>query len=303
MLMGLLLGAAMAIWVDRKDKRVRSAVDATVAGIPVLATMASRDRGMSRPRGVVSADGAEVREFIERLRTVTLASAAPPSAIAIAAIEAEVAAYPVAAELSAALAKAGYRVSLVVTDPSAALPMGPDHQDGTGLADALNTLTSVRDYLRQMDDVCVLPAGRGLREQSSKLSSRRFREIITELRADFDYVVLLAPPAANAAGTGVAVMADSVILVGVEGQTSREEVDVVLRCFRQVNIDVIGLAMVARGFTGRSSNFGAGSDVGMRTSSASVAPVPAEDAEPQPVTRGLEADPAMGTERERRRER
>lgn len=248
-LLGLLLAATLAIWLERGDTRLR-ATDTAVAAVPVVATMGS-PRGRSSASSSGSDGGDSAQQFIERLRTVTLVAVPSPGVVAVAAVGTETVASPVAAELAQAIARAGYRVSLVVTDPSRSNHASGLDQADTGLAAALGTRASVHDYVIEVNGVHVLPAGRELDEQKPKLSSPRFLELLAELRSESDYVVLSAPPAGTAAGAAVAVAADSLILVGTDRTTSREDVEATLISVAQVDVRVIGIALVARGFAWR----------------------------------------------------
>ena len=249
-LLGLLLGAALAIWLERRDTRVRG-TDRAVAGVPVITAMTARRRRFLPAGRRARVDSA--RQFVERLRTVTLVAAPPPNMVAISAVRSERSAAPVAVELAVALADAGYRVSLVNASDSDRFPIDLDDQADAGLAAALRTQASVHDYLVDVDGVRVLPAGRGLSAATPLLSSPRFGELLDELRADSDYVMLAAPPATTAVGTAVAVAASSLILVGTDRATTREEVEAARVGVDRLNVRVLGIALVARGVATRTA--------------------------------------------------
>lgn len=271
-LVGLLLGAALAILLERRDTRVRS-TDRAVAGVPVLNAMPARRRLSASGRQAAGASG---RQLVERLRTVTLVSAPPRAMVAVGAVRPETAASPVAADLAAALAEAGYRVSLVLADPSESFGSDLDDRARGGLGAALGTHGSVHDHLVEADGVRVLPAGRGLADATPLLSSPRFRELLAELGTESDYVVLAAAPATTPAGAAAAVAASSLILVGTERETSREEVDAARVSVEQVNVRVLGIALVARGDVDRNGT--------LRPTASHAAPDHAHPSTSRPVS-------------------
>ncbi len=286
-LLGLLLGAGVAIWRERRDTRVRLSHRA-VAGVPVLTAMAAGGGFRSRRR---RAEAASAAQLIERLRTFTLVAAPAPDVVALGAVRPGTHVVPVAVDLAASLAEAGYRVSLVVADPSEKLPIDLDRQGDTGLATALGTQASVHDYLVPVQGFQVLPAGRDLSAATPLLSSPRLRELLDELQATSDYVVVAAPPAATAIGSAVAVAATSLILVGTDRTTTREEVETARVGVEQLNVRLLGIALVARGAAERPHLYPPAPDGAQQHTSR---PLPEEDGEAADTPTGSPVPQAKG---------
>jgi succinoglycan biosynthesis transport protein ExoP len=244
-LLGLMIGTASALYLGRRDRRVHARAGSVVSSVPVLAVL-----GGGRHRGT---NGAAIdRQAYQRLRTSVLASSALPSAVAVSGVSAEDSSSHISLELSRSMIRAGYRVALVVASAEETGPFNDDNRGARGLADALREGRPVADLLVDHDGLAVLSAGSGILQQQELLSGERFARVIDELKSVFDYVLVVTGPAVLPAELATARLADSLLLVGRDGATSRVDIADVASRARLVGLNVSGLVLRARQSRGRT---------------------------------------------------
>ena len=236
-LVGLVVGVAMALWLGRRDRRVHAKAGSVVAGVPLLALLGGRRRA--------DASAAD-RPAYQRLRTSVLASSALPSAVAISGVSREDSSSHVALELGRSMTRAGYRVALVLATTEESGPFADDARGARGLAEVLRGDTGLRDVLVEYDGLSVLSAGSGIAQQQELLAGERFGRIVEELKAAFDYVLIVTGPAALPAELATARLANALLLVGRDGVTSRVDIADVAARARLVGLSVSGLVLRSR---------------------------------------------------------
>jgi Mrp family chromosome partitioning ATPase len=95
-----------------------------------------------------------------------------------------------------------------------------------GLTDSLTVAGPIRSFAHQVSDyegLWLLSAGATSAHSAGLLSSRRLRERLRELRAEFDFVIVDAPPLSTYADAlALGQLADGVVLVIEAGSTRRE---------------------------------------------------------------------------------
>jgi uncharacterized protein involved in exopolysaccharide biosynthesis len=235
-IVGLFAGVAAALWLGRRDKRIHARSSASVAGFPVLAVF-----GQRRDRAVAD------KQAYQRLRTAVLASCAVPSAVAVSGVGARDRSSGVAFELGRYMTRAGYRVVVVMTTPDDGSSSLDTSRAAHGLADALREpSTNVLALIGDHDGLKVLPCGSGIREVEELLSGERFAHIVAELKASFDYVLVVTGPASLPAELATARLTDAMLLVGHDQRTTRVEVAEVGARAALVGLRVSGLALRPR---------------------------------------------------------
>jgi capsular polysaccharide biosynthesis protein len=236
-LVGLMIGTALALWLGRRDRRVHAHAGSVVSGVPVLAILQGRP----------GADGvAADRQAYQRLRTSVLASSALPSAVAVSGVGVDDSSSPVALELGRSMTRAGYKVALVMATAEEQGPFRDDSRGARGLADALRGGCDLAELLVEHDGLSVLSAGSGINEQQELLSGERFGHVVDELKSDFDYVLVVTGAAVLPAELATARLADALLLVGRDGVTSRVDIADVSARARLVGLRVTGLALRSR---------------------------------------------------------
>lgn len=277
---GLLVGALVAFALGRRDKRIHARSDSAVAGVPVLAVLGG-GRGEKDAGATASSD----KQAFQRMRTFILASSALPSAVAISGVGPEEGSGEVALGLGQSMARAGYRVAVVLASPLESGPFENRTQSGRGLAEALRG-GDVLDLMVEQDGMKVLNPGSGIVAEQEMLSGRRFKTIVDTLKGSFDYILVVTGPASLPAEFATARMADVLLLVAKDGETSGPQVRDVVSRAALVGLPVSGLALQAghsrgsgkgRAGVDSSSSDGEGSTVRKASPEDSTTPRSAED--------------------------
>jgi polysaccharide biosynthesis transport protein len=120
-----------------------------------------------------------------------------------------------------------------------------------GLVDSLRQHGSIKDFARPLEpgNLWLLSAGTAVQDSMLLLNSGRMKERFSELRSEFDYVVMNAPPlTAFADGMVLGRLVDGVVLVLEANATRREAAVRVTESLRTTNIPVLGAVFNNRTF-------------------------------------------------------
>lgn len=120
-----------------------------------------------------------------------------------------------------------------------------------GLVDSLRQDGSIKDFTTQIgpDNLWLLSAGAAVQDSMILLNSDRMKERFIEVRREFDYVVMSAPPlTAFADGMVLGRLADGVVLVLEANATRREAALRVTESLRTASIPVLGAVLNNRTF-------------------------------------------------------
>lgn len=288
---GLLAGAVLAAVRQRFDRRIRQAGEVSrQTGVPVLAQLPQHRswpprlpvgwdarRAPAQPPGLFPPHGPGGRTF-NRLRNEVLASLSPgDQVLVVAGASRGAAATLVAANLAAALSRAGSEVVLVGAHlpdrmvgpvPLAQLlgvPPVPGLSDvlagRVGLGEALHRAAR-EPWLRVITTGSTATAAGLLRNQA-------LRETLRLLRAQADYIVVEAPSTASSADAqSLAGLGDATIIAVELRRTRHPEVVDAAEQLRRIGTPLLGAVVLPRLPAGRT-----GSD---QTGSDPVAPAPAE---------------------------
>lgn len=230
-LLGLGLGVVIALWRERADDRIRFASVATVAGLPVLASL-------------VGSEPAD-EESLRQLRASVVRLSPAPSVLAVVPVSDGVSNELVTLTgtgLARALARSGYRTALV----DATMHDSPD--SGPGLSDwlldpkagALSQAieTSAAD---DADGVDRISGGGSCASARDLLAGQRFADGVHGLATDHDYVVLVGTSPSTGSGADLALVADHGIVVGRENSTTHEQVGELLERTGRTGPALLGL--------------------------------------------------------------
>lgn len=246
-LLGLVLGLTIAVWRERADDRLRARVEISVGSVPVLGLV---------PAGLRSGSGLIVDESDDQLldayrtvRAATLALSRPPSVLAISAVDESLTtiAPRVAINLAASIAVSQHRVCLVdatLGDTHVAQMLGMSPR--FGLADALRVEGS--EMLTPFEHAAgfdVVAGGTTPLTARELLASSRFESIIRSLSAQYEYVVVAAPPANLSESSHVALAATAMVVVAAEARSRREQVRHVSRRANQLGVELLGIVAVS----------------------------------------------------------
>ena len=119
-----------------------------------------------------------------------------------------------------------------------------------GLTDALLQKEPIRDFVKPVyrDNLWLLSSG-SLAEGTHALNSEHLKTRFDELRKEFDYVLVDAPPLNQYADASVlGQIADGMVLVLEANSTRRESALKAIEALRSVQIDILGAVLNKRTF-------------------------------------------------------
>jgi capsular exopolysaccharide synthesis family protein len=152
-----------------------------------------------------------------------------------------------ACNIALTLAQSGARVVLVEGDlrkPAVGKYLGISN--AAGLTNVLAGQHELRDVLvsYQRDTLAVLPSGPTPPNPSEMLGSQQMRQLLANLAAAYDIVIIDAPPLLPVTDAAVlAAAADGAILVIRHGKSRREEVERATQALTSVNAKVLGTVL------------------------------------------------------------
>lgn len=238
-MLGLLLGVGLALLRQRRDHRLHDTVQVEQeVGLPILVALS----GLDTP-DVSGPDTPDGRAY-SRLRNLIASRQTTPQVVLVTTIAPDGSA--VATNLAVALARTGATVALIATHERSRVGqrLGLSAR-GAGLSEALDrTGSSVSLALRPVPAIpglSVLLAGRDPEHGADLLQTSAAAELLANLRATKQYVVLDIPPTTTSSqAQTLASLADASVLVLVAGQTYREDARDAAQQFRSVGRALFG---------------------------------------------------------------
>jgi Mrp family chromosome partitioning ATPase len=116
-----------------------------------------------------------------------------------------------------------------------------------GLAEALTRRAPIRTFLSPMHaarNLWLLPCGMPRPDSSSLFASGSLRERIEELRAEFDFVIIDAPPLSRySEAIALGQLADGLILIVEAGVTRRDETARAVATLRASKIEILAAVL------------------------------------------------------------
>ncbi|MEV0144577.1 MULTISPECIES: polysaccharide biosynthesis tyrosine autokinase [unclassified Nonomuraea] len=149
--------------------------------------------------------------------------------------------------LAITLAQAGWRVLLV--DGDLRRPRLPDYfgiEGGVGLTDVLIGKVSLESVIQTWGEsrLFVLPCGQIPPNPSELLGSRGMRELLAQLTADYDIVIIDAPPLLPVTDAAtLSALCDGTIIVARYGRTRHEHLVRGAELLRSINTRVVGTVL------------------------------------------------------------
>lgn len=278
LMMGLGLGISIAVVKERLDDRVRGRGDVEdSAEVPVLAVVPKSKVGhkYNAARRLVVAYEPNSPESVayRKLRTAVLAAGVNghPMSLMIASSEDDEGRTATAANLAAALALAGKRVTLVSADlrkprvhfyfrelgrsslsefvpRRGILPLsGTVHiDDRVGLADVLKGQVDVAQALKQTDirNLTLLTAGMWAANPTELLGSPAMTQVLRELQDRCDVIIIdVASVLSVADAVTLAPNVDAILLVVESGSTTRQNLEQACQQLQQINAKLMGTVL------------------------------------------------------------
>ena len=248
-LIGLALGVGYAFLRESLDTTVKSPDELTqFTGATPLGLIAFDPDAETKPL-VALESRASRSEAFRTIRTNLqyVDVDHPPRAVAITSAIPNEGKTTTSINLAITMAQAGKQVVLVETDlrrPRASGYLGIESQ--VGLTDVLAGQVKLEDAMLpwNRDLLTVVPSGRTPPNPSELLASQQFAEVIEQLKADFDQVIIdTTPLLAVTDGAIVSKVADGAVVVIRFGKTTREQLAASIDALEQVDARLLGTVM------------------------------------------------------------
>ncbi len=248
-LIGLAVGIAVAVLRTVLDTRVRSIRDVqNITDRPIIGTIPFDSHAAERPI-ILQADPQNPRaEAFRALRTnlqflemdgghtFVVTSSVPSEGKSTTAVN-----------LAIAVADAGKRVALIDTDlrkPKVAEYLGIE--GGAGLTDVLIGRAKVGDVMLPWGKrpLFVLPAGKVPPNPSELLGSKQMAQLLEAIAADFDVVLMDAPPLLPVTDAAVlAKLSTGTLIVAAAGQVSTGQLEAAVTALETVEATIGGVVL------------------------------------------------------------
>jgi len=267
--LGLASGVGLAFLIEGLDDTVRTTEQAQlisgVASLGMIPLGSKSAREGPNPKRLVIATSKEAVELVTQvrpqsqmaesyraLRTSLLLSnsGAPPKVIMVTSALPQEGKTTTSINTAVVLAQKGVRVLLIDADlrrPSIhkTLGMGPH----SGLSNVLTGSATLEDTITQtaiLPNLFVLPAGTPPPNPAELLASSNMRDVLNQLREQYDHVVVDTPPSLSVTDAVVlSPRADAVVLVIRSGQTTKQALRRSRNTLLQVNAKVVGVLLNA----------------------------------------------------------
>lgn len=249
-LLGLFLGLGLAVLRSVLDTRIRTRADVgTITHDPVLGSIIFDPGSSTRPLLIQDDPTSPRAEAFRSFRTNLqyLRVEGNPRSFVFTSSGPGEGKSTTAANLAIAIAQAGSTVCLVDGDlrkPRVADLMGVE--GGVGVADVLIGRVSLGDALQGWGEpnLFVLPAGHRPPNPSELLGSSEMQQLLNQLKGQFDYVIVDAPPLL--AVTDAALIAKEVggaLMVAASGRVRKEHFREALVAMERIDARVLGVVM------------------------------------------------------------
>ena len=270
LVLGIISGVGLAFLLENMDTTVRTPEQAQlISGLPSLGMIPlgskSTRLGAAGKRLALTPPAKEVFETVTQirpqsqmaesyraLRTSLLLSnlGAPPKVILVTSARPQEGKTTTSINTAIVLAQKGVRVLLVDGDlrrPSVHKALGM--QPRSGLSNVLTGSATIQQTVTAstvLPNLFILPAGTPPPNPAELLASSNMRDLIMELRQQFDHIVIDTPPTLSVTDAVVlAPRADACVLVIRSGQTTKQALRRARDILTQVNAHVAGVLLNA----------------------------------------------------------
>jgi len=267
--LGLATGVGLAFLIEGLDNTVRTTEQAQlisgVASLGMIPLGSKSAREGPNPKRLVIATSKEAVELVTQvrpqsqmaesyraLRTSLLLSnlGAPPKVVMVTSALPQEGKTTTSINTAVVLAQKGVRVLLIDADlrrPSIhkTLGMGPH----SGLSNVLTGSTTLEHAITRtviLPNLFVLPAGTPPPNPAELLASSNMRDVLNQLREQYDHIVIDTPPSLSVTDAVVlSPRADAVVLVIRSGQTTKQALRRSRDTLLQVNAKLVGVLLNA----------------------------------------------------------
>lgn len=258
--LGVLLGVGLAVVRDMLDNTVTSPETIEqVAGVSLVGAIPMDKERRKQPAIAFDRDNTAIAEAFRKLRTNLqfLAVDNPPRVIVVTSSMPHEGKSTTAINVALALAEAEHRVVLIDGDmrrPTLAKYL--DLVGTVGFSTVLSGGASLDDALQKtrFPGLTVLTSGAIPPNPSELLGSQSARRVLSELRSQFDYVILDSTPLLAVTDAAIlAAGADGVLIMTRHGQTKRDQLAHAVDNLQSVGAPLLGAVFTMMPIRGRSS--------------------------------------------------
>ncbi|MDP3014028.1 MAG: polysaccharide biosynthesis tyrosine autokinase [Candidatus Subteraquimicrobiales bacterium] len=244
---GLFGGIFAAFFVEYMDNTVKTPEDVDeILGLPFLGFVPSVEE---KEHLYMSSDSkSALAESYRTIRTSIMLSSAekPPQVILITSAVPQEGKTTTAANLAMAMAQMGGNVVLIDADmrrPNIHKIFNLENSAGLSNAIVEHNSPAIKT-IPDFPDLSILVAGTMAPNPSELLSSERMKELLTELRARYDHVILDSSPLMAVSDPLVlSSLADGVILVVWGGMTGRDLIKKASQSLTGINAKILGVVL------------------------------------------------------------
>lgn len=151
----------------------------------------------------------------------------------------------VATKLARNIAAMGKKVILIdgnLRNPSVHNMSGIDND--FGLTEVIEGSKSSEQVIKVEDNLAILTTGKEVQSPTIKLESIEIKNLINDLKSQYEYVIIDSPTANKTADAKIlSSYADGVLLVVRTGVTNIESIKTVKKEFERTNINIIGTVL------------------------------------------------------------
>ena len=252
-LIGLVVGLALAVIRQRLDTTVRSDADLeALSSRPILGSIPEDNTARTSPLVWGQRSTSQRAEVYRRLRTnleFVDVDNAPTVIVVTSSLPAEGKSVT-SANVALSFADSGKRTVLIEADlrkPRVSEYFEVDN--GIGLTNVLAGHVAVEHVLQPWGRtrLSLIPSGPPVPNPAEALGSKMMKDLLAQLRRDFDYVIIDSPPILPVTDAAVlATSADGVVFVVRDGQIKKQQINAALQALAAVDARMLGFVMNMR---------------------------------------------------------
>lgn len=244
--LGLLLGTIVALWLVRRDDRIMGGSEHDLFGAPLLVAVPTK---APQARSIVHPDRDVVSDSYRVARAGVLAARGSRGKVfAVAGATEGIRIGDVASNLATALGRSGYDVALV--DATAGwedLGELMSASSSVGFTDLLAKPGDHQDrstWMQTVGSIDLVVRGDGAADSRDRFHGSEMRPAVKMVSDSYQHTVLASASVITAEGSGVALAADSVILVVEDRRTTHAQAAEAVRRCAELGTPILGYISV-----------------------------------------------------------
>ena len=249
--LGLFGGIGLAFFFEYLDNTVKTPEDVEEKyNIPVIGTIdLIKDKKQTVVQAVMKDSSSLIAESFKGMRTAVLLSSAdnPPKILLVSSFTPGEGKSSVSASLAMSLAHAGKKVLLI--DADMRRPVQHKYfniENSSGLSSFLAGVSAENEIKMEnpVENLYLILSGPIPPNPSELLSSKKLKDLLTNVSPDYDMIIIDTPPLASVTDPVIlSKLVDGVILVTWAGKTTYEMLGKGLKQLREVDAPLIGVVL------------------------------------------------------------